>query len=581
MPPSSPNRFSINGGSAPAAEPFLDRNSVDDEDDGGAGNYSAQDNPSGVDDEYGDDDDGGATDTDLQRPSPGDDHSELGGTVSEPEGEVRHSHGRSSARLRAGYASDGMTSRQALDFAEHEWDEARSEAPTSSLIGGSRAARVSQLSRAQLAFGGPATRRAGSAPRGAAPSIRRGTAARAPRDRSDVHRRRTIEEDDESLGDPLVWTGGSPPPVATQPSPDIGLNGTAFALPPLASMTRTSLNVTSGNGSDRTKVLRCTSYCCALALDLIQLDRLFTDSLGRSCRMHKDGLNAVLHCTEANGRDGDAHSFFFSYGCVVTWGLSEAQERERVMLLAASGCAQEPISEHEIDDFGYTHVPGCKPGVAKDVISLDSIDVREKLAVSFALAQSVKLGVFERTVEQTIQETKTIPERMAIDGKIRLTQKDITKRIGQLFVDRASINLHSDILDHPDFFWEDDEWLPLYLRAAKYLEIDRRAEVLNKRLDIIKELFDMLASELNNAHANKLEWIIIVLIVLEVLFQIVEMVRSPSHAAVPSTHLVSTSPLTVLLTLRGHHSPFSRSMASSHLLTLHLDPFRPGPDVGA
>ena len=66
--------------------------------------------------------------------------------------------------------------------------------------------------------------------------------------------------------------------------------------------------------------------------------------------------------------------------------------------------------------------------------------------------------------------------------------------------------------------------MPLYLRAAKYLEIDRRAEVLNKRLDIIKELFDMLANELHVAHSNKLEWIIIILIVLEVIFQVLSLV---------------------------------------------------------
>ena len=168
-------------------------------------------------------------------------------------------------------------------------------------------------------------------------------------------------------------------------------------------------------------------------------------------------------------------------------------------------------------------MPGCKPNLAKDIISLDTYDAREKLAVSFALAQSVKLGVFEPTVEATIQETRAIPERMALDGKIRLTRTSITKRIGQLFVDRASINLHSDILDHPEYFWEDDEQLPLYLRAAKYLEIDRRAEVLNKRLDIIKELFDMLASEYHNSHASMLEWIIIILIVIEVFFQVVSL----------------------------------------------------------
>ena len=157
------------------------------------------------------------------------------------------------------------------------------------------------------------------------------------------------------------------------------------------------------------------------------------------------------------------------------------------------------------------------------------VQVREKLAVSFALAQSVKLGVFERTVELTIQETRAIPERMAVDGKIRLERTAITKRIGQLFVDRASINLHSDILDHPDFFWEDDEWLSLYLKASKYLEIERRAEVLNKRLDIIKELFDMLASELHQSHSVKLEWIVIVLIAIEIFFQTVTIVLDYVH----------------------------------------------------
>ena len=66
------------------------------------------------------------------------------------------------------------------------------------------------------------------------------------------------------------------------------------------------------------------------------LYRRLSDAYGLQCRMHKDGLNAVLHCTEApNGRDGGAHSFFFSYGCVVTWGLSEAQEQERLQLQIA------------------------------------------------------------------------------------------------------------------------------------------------------------------------------------------------------------------------------------------------------
>ena len=426
-----------------------------------------------------------------------------------------------------------MAARHAAGYSS---DTTRRDAPHMPRIAPPHAGR--QL----LSFGGAtATTRRPASPhaRGGGGTHRRDgkASARVParkhlgREHADHHQLRP-------MADPLVWTGGSPPSQPVAISGSLGGGGSsAFAgsggggsfagLPPLLA------GLESANPPSRTpsasKVLRCSSYCCALGIDLMLLYRALSDAYGLPCRMHKDGLNAVLHATEANGRDGDAHSFFFSYGCVVTWGLSEAQEREMLSLLTTAGCAQEVLDENEVDDFGYTHMDpslsGGKPGIAKDVVYLSTLDTREKLAVSFALAQSVKLGVFERTVEQTIQETRSIPERMAIDGKIRkMGRTSITKRIGQLFVDRASINLHSDILDHPEFFWEDDEWLPLYLRAAKYLEIDRRAEVLNKRLDIIKELFDMLANELNVSHSNKLEWIIIVLIVLEVLFQVLALV---------------------------------------------------------
>ena len=324
--------------------------------------------------------------------------------------------------------------------------------------------------------------------------------------------------------DPLLWTGGSPPPVQLA-APAIAVP--VMGMPPL--LAAMADRTTPGGAAPPQRVLRCTSYCVALALDLLTLYRHLCEGRGLNCRMHKDGLNAVLHCIEHASSGRDAHSFFFSYGCVVTWGLSEAEERERLRLLADCGCSQEPLTEHEVDDFGFAVSVEGKPSVAKDVISLGSHEVREKLAVSFALAQSVKLGVFERTVELTIQETRAIPERMAVDGKIRLERTAITKRIGQLFVDRASINLHSDILDHPDFFWEDDEWLSLYLKASKYLEIERRAEVLNKRLDIIKELFDMLASELHQSHSVKLEWIVIVLIAIEIFFQTVTIVLDYVH----------------------------------------------------
>jgi uncharacterized Rmd1/YagE family protein len=110
---------------------------------------------------------------------------------------------------------------------------------------------------------------------------------------------------------------------------------------------------------------------------------------------------------------------------------------------------------------------------------------------------------------------------LANQGSINMDKKEIFKNIGSIFVKKSSVNLHSDMLDTPEVFWESNEFLPFYQKVRKYLDIDKRLEILNKRLDILKELYDMLNNELKNKHECYLEWIIIWLIVVEVLIEVV------------------------------------------------------------
>ncbi len=52
-----------------------------------------------------------------------------------------------------------------------------------------------------------------------------------------------------------------------------------------------------------------------------------------------------------------------------------------------------------------------------------------------------------------------------------------------------------------------------------YLEMIGRTEILNKRLDMLRELLNVLQQQMETAHAAKLEWIVIYLIIVEVLLQ--------------------------------------------------------------
>jgi len=274
---------------------------------------------------------------------------------------------------------------------------------------------------------------------------------------------------------------------------------------------------------------RCGTSCIGAALDVKEVYNYYQSNLNYQCTAYKDGLNVVVHCLHHDASaDSDSHAFYFMYGSLVLWNFTAAREAALIQE-ARSLFTRGTLEEAEVDDFGYVYdanTVDAKSHIYKDVIHLTTTDIMEKLAVSFGLAQSAKLSVFEQTTESTISNTRHIPEQLAHTGKISLSRKEISMRVGQLFVDRSQVNLHSDMLDTPDFFWEDDEWEPLYQRTAKYMEIEKRVSVLNHRLDIIADLFDMLASEMHAKHASTLEIIIIVLIVIEVIFQVLELMQS-------------------------------------------------------
>lgn len=219
-------------------------------------------------------------------------------------------------------------------------------------------------------------------------------------------------------------------------------------------------------------------------------------------------IGEVLH-VRLDEKNGDL--FYFQYGTCVTWGLTTA-DFNAVQKSAGSKKTASPMTR---DEFSYSY--GEKSGIHGDEIVLESKHMESKLAASYAISQSIKLEVFEHKVDLSIEMTRPIPQDLAQRGKITLSRRALSKKLGTLFLERSSINLHTDILDLPDFFWENTEVEPFYLKMRRYLNLDSRMEVLNKRLNIMHELLEMLGNELNHRHSSRLEWIIIILILIEVL----------------------------------------------------------------
>jgi uncharacterized Rmd1/YagE family protein len=262
--------------------------------------------------------------------------------------------------------------------------------------------------------------------------------------------------------------------------------------------------------------LRCASFCTASSYDLLGLASYFKKK-GYITRLSRD----FLHVTNMK-RPGDM--FFFNYGCLVLWGFKKSFEEKLIQSLTEFSI--HPLAHIEADHFYYHYGEETKLDTDErmrlDIITLDSEDAQIKLAISYGLSQSIKLGAFEEEIKEAIKKNNYLPEEIATRGMISLSRRDIFKRMGEIFIARSSINLSIEYLDVPEYFWRNPSLEPFYIMTNKFLDVPSRVMALNQKLDVLQELLDILNSQVQHRYSSLLESIIIILIFVEIIISLLQ-----------------------------------------------------------
>ncbi|KAB8291554.1 hypothetical protein EYC80_006355 [Monilinia laxa] len=228
------------------------------------------------------------------------------------------------------------------------------------------------------------------------------------------------------------------------------------------------------------------------------------------------GIDIQIHTPEV---------FLFNYGVVVIWGMSIAHEKQFLEDIARFESEKLAAENVEMESFNFYYTKEYPARIYNDFIALkEKGNYMTKLAISHAIAQSVKTSLFESLVDNTIEECKDIPTQIALTGAIDLSRKEINMQIGELFILRINIHLNGSILDTPELLWAEPQLEPIYQAVRTYLEMDQRVKLLNDRLDVIADLLAVLKDQLSHRHGEKLEWVVIVLIAVEILVAILNIV---------------------------------------------------------
>lgn len=236
----------------------------------------------------------------------------------------------------------------------------------------------------------------------------------------------------------------------------------------------------------------------------------------------------VVHARGVNGGD----IFVFPSGTVVTWSLPP-DVVTRQLLRAAED--PHPPALREVEDLDFVaDTSRAESTVKGDVVVLgtrrehsdgDTLDTTlAKVAFSSGLARSTKLAVLESALTSYFESTRNIPTLLSQGAGVPLGRRFILQKTGELLSLRARLNHYSELTDSlPDIFWDSRSELGLegyYDQVGRALDVNVRIRTLNQKMDYAQEIATVLREMSNEKHGTRLELIIIVLIAVEVVFEL-------------------------------------------------------------
>lgn len=264
---------------------------------------------------------------------------------------------------------------------------------------------------------------------------------------------------------------------------------------------------------------RVTAYCTAESYNLKNLYKLlkenpqtekiqmyFGECLYISFSIDDDEISPVDTNSNMKSYKEDRRSvdvYFLHYGVVVMWGLTESEEQGILRLISRIQENPYDLKAVEIENFMYGISKNSQ--IVNDKIFLGDENVHTKMVLSIAIAQSVKLDYFEELVDNTIEAVKNLPDEVEKEGKVGKKRQDIMKIMGKLHKLSFNLNLVSNILGEPEFVWEYSAFSSLYETCIKYLDIKTRADLLNKRCDIIHGILEILSDNITTQNSERLE----------------------------------------------------------------------------
>ncbi|NER81237.1 MAG: RMD1 family protein [Leptolyngbya sp. SIO1D8] len=214
----------------------------------------------------------------------------------------------------------------------------------------------------------------------------------------------------------------------------------------------------------------------------------------------------------------------FDYGAAILFGLSAVEEAK--FLADIQGLIVDPFDSPETEEALIRLAPVNEGKVEDGIILLSQFDIPVLQLVGDILAKSVVLAEYEAATSQVFDQIEPFAASLQQRHFNRQRATELLGQIGNSLMIQHKIVGRVEIVDKPELLWEYPELDRVYARLEDEYEIRERHIALERKLDLVSRTAETALEIQQQNTGLRLEWYVVILIVIEVLLSLYELITS-------------------------------------------------------
>lgn len=209
------------------------------------------------------------------------------------------------------------------------------------------------------------------------------------------------------------------------------------------------------------------------------------------------------------------------YGVVVVFNLNPTEEAQ--YLDSLTPFIKEPSAESVFEDLILAFRPDAKERLEQANLWLKDCSAERLQIVAEALAKSVVLDYYEQKVSSLFDQIKPFTTAIQDPHQRPPKEKELLRYIGGTLLIQQKMLGIVEVGDKPDPIWDFPDLNRLYLRLEDEYELRERLLILEQKLSLISRSVETALGILQQDSSHRVEWYIVILIVVEILLAVYEL----------------------------------------------------------